>query len=403
MGIKAVKAKVVAKVKALVKKSPPTKGAPTKAAPVKAAGRGGASAEIVSFLPRPALEDPPIGALDLQVWRAGPVPIPKRDATPLPSGDFIIEGYTVSFGEDDGEVIIQDAKGKKLKSVPPKLRKTDDYQSLMRGRKDDRARGRRARRVLEDRMISGSPISAAEVAWLVEDAAFAELLQGLVLVPRGGPNGKQASAQSGVLASWDASRGLGFLPLDYDARWTGWLDVEIAHPMKLGDVTPWQDLLVDLGMQQGLVQVFREVKGVPLAQRNLTASSLLSNRETRSASAIERVLIESGWIARRGRARRTLSLRTDAGISSVEAWFDYGEYYMPSDSTTTGDFGFASIPGNKPLKFSMVPEVLVSEAIRSLEVALAQAGATKDEDDSEDGEGEAGESEDGEGGDSDDD
>ncbi|MDB4994521.1 MAG: hypothetical protein JWM74_1953 [Myxococcaceae bacterium] len=398
--IKAIKSKLAGK-----KKAPAAKAAPAKAPPSKAAkaGKGGASAEMLSFLPRPALEDPPIGALDLQVWRAGPVPIPKRDATPLPSGDFVIEGYTVSFGEDDGEVIIQDAKGKRLKSVPPKLRKTDDYQSLMRGRKDDRARGRRARRVLEDRMISGSPISAAEVAWLVEDAAFAELLQGLVLVPRGGANGKQAAAQSGVLASWDASRGLGFLPLDYDARWTGWLDVEIAHPMKLGDVTPWQDLLVDLGMQQGLVQVFREVKGVPLAQKNLTASSLLSNRETRSASAIERVLIESGWIARRGRARRTLSLRTDAGIVGVEAWFDYGEYYMPSDSTTTGDFGFASIPGNKPLKFSMVPEVLVSEAIRSLEVALAQAGATKDEDDSEDGEGEDGEGEDGEGGDSDDD
>jgi predicted DNA-binding WGR domain protein len=333
-------------------------------------------------LPNPALEDPAVPGLDLAVFRPGPVPQPERDPTPFPSGDFVVEGYSLSFGDDD-EVIVTDAKGKRLKSVPDKLRKNEDYQSLMRGRKDDRARERRARRVLEERMISGTALSAEEIAWLVLDDAFSPLLKGLIVQPVG------RAQDAGLLLGWDEKKGLGLLPADYDAKWIGWQPVELAHPMKLGDVTTWQDLLVDLADQQALVQAFREVRTVPVAQRKLTESSLLSGRETSSAGTIERVLIEEGWIARRGNARRKMQLRTAEGVTAVEAWFDYGEYYMPMEPTTTGSFGFVDVKTGKALKFNEVPEVLVSEAIRSLEVCLAQSGAKKDAD--QENEGEAGE------------
>jgi hypothetical protein len=280
----------------------------------------------------------------------------------------------------------------------------------MRGRKDDRARARRARRVLEDRMIAGTQLSADEVAWLVDDEAFAPLLKGLLVAPKAAPG----AAPAGLLIGWDKDRGLGLLPIDYDARWVGWIDAEIVHPMKLGDVMPWQDLLIDLGLQQGLVQIFRELKTVPAAQRNLTESSMLSGRDTRSAAVIERALGEEGWTTRRGMARRKLSLHTAEGVHAVEAWFDYGECYMPSDPTTTGAFGFfgagtststlgapgrltaPSAPNPKPLKLLTVPAVLLSETIRSLEVALAEAGAKKEEgSDDEEGAGEDGHGEDG--------
>jgi hypothetical protein len=101
-------------------------------------------------------------------------------------------------------------------------------------------------------------------------------------------------------------------------------------------------------------------------------------------------------------ARRTLSLHAEGAVHTVEAWFDYGECYMPSDPTTTGAFGFSTWAGDrrsssspaaprarKPLKLDAVPGVLLSETIRSLEVALAEAGAKKDEG-NEDEEGEGG-------------
>jgi predicted DNA-binding WGR domain protein len=344
-----------------------------------AAAKPAAAAKAPPGPPAPALDDPPVVGLDLEPWRSGPLPVPERDETPLPTGDFVACGYTIAFGEDD-EVLITDAKGKKLKSVPAKLRATDDYQSLMRGRKDDRGRGKRARRVLEERMISGSPIGAAEIAWLVHDDAFADLLKGLIVVPKG--------SAPVLLLGWEESRGLGVLPLDYDARWIGWHDLQIPHPIHLEGVTAWQDVLVELGLSQALVQAFREIKTVPAAQRNLYECTMLANRETRSAAAVERILMDDGWITRRGHAKRTLTLREGETPVTVEAWFDYGEYYMPSDETTTGAFGVNDERG-RPLKMSDVPKVLLGEIIRSLEVALAQAGAKKDGDDDESDEGES--------------
>lgn len=380
----------------------PAKGKGSKASPAAAAAPAKASKAPKLDLPDPALADPDVKGLDLTVWRKADVPQPESDPTPFPPGGFVIEGYTLSFGDGE-EVVVTDPKGKKLKSVPPKLRQNEDYQALMRGRKDDRARTKRAKRVLEDRMITGASLGAEELAWLVQDDAFAPMLKGLLVVPVG------PARDAGLLVNWDDKKGLGLLPQDHDARWHGWSDVEVVHPMKAGDMTAWQDLLVDLSLQQLLVQAFREVRTVPASQRLLTESGQLSGRECRSASSVERSLMEEGWRCRRGRARRKLSLRTDDGVIAVEAWFDYGEFYMPSDPTTSGSFGFLTATG-KEMPFKDVPPVLLSEAIRSLELCLAQAGAAKDEEEEgeeeseeEKAEGEEGEDADAEKSDDDDD
>lgn len=376
--------------------TPEAKPAAGKKATLAPAAAPAATKKKGPGLPTPALEDPPVPGLDLVQFRAGPLPIPERDPTPFPSGDFLIEGYSISFGDGD-EVVVTDPKGKKLKSVPPKLRKTEDYQALMRGRKDDRARERKARRVLEDRMISGAPFSADEISWLAEDDAFAPLIKGTIVHPVGEPR------EAGLLLTVDPKKGLGVLPLDYDAKWLGARDVIMPHPMSLGDVMPWQDLLVDVSMQQALVQAFREVRKVPTAQRKLTESAMLANRETRAASTVERNLMEEGWVVRRGMARRRLTLRVEDKVVSVEAWFDYGEFYEPSEGTTTGNFGFNGGETGRPIKFLEVPDVLISEAVRSIELCLAKSGAKKDEDAEEDeaAEGEDGEAGEGGGGDDD--
>lgn len=370
-------------------------GKAARSAAAAAAEEAKAEAEAAG-LPAPALEDPPAPGLDLTVFRSGPIPAPEPDSAPFEPGDFVIQGYTLSFTEE-GEIVVTDARGRRLRSVPDKLRKDEGYQALMRGRKDDRARGRRARRVLEERMISGAAFAADEIAWLVEDDAFAPLLKALLVAPvgRGGRGGSVGDAGDeappGLLVAWDRERGLGLLPLDYDARWVGWVDVELVHPMKLAEVVPWQDLLVDLGLQQLLPQAFRELRALPPAQRAQVESSWLSGRDTRSAAIIERALGEEGWVARRGMARRALSTRAGDAVHTVEAWFDYGEYYLPSDPTTTGALGFVTPGARRPIRLGEVPGVLFSEAIRSLEVALAQAGAKKGEADEDEEDGEGGE------------
>lgn len=333
-------------------------------------------------LPTLALEDPPVDGLDLSTWLSEPLPIPTPDTSPFESTDLVIEGYTLSFGDDD-EIIVNDSKGKKLKTVPAKLRNHEEYQALMRGRKDERSRGRKARRMLEDRMIIGNLFLKEEIHWFTLDRAFAPFLKGILI--RSKPNPRDL----GILVQWNETRGLGIVPLDYDARWIGWEEVEIMHPIQIESMEPWQDLLVDLGLKQELVQLFRELKSIPKVQLDLTESSMLANRETRSGSAIERSLLEEGWVVRRGTARRVMQTKLSheqasesAILTKVEAWFDYGgDYYIPFESTTTGSFGFHEILTHKPVSFRKVHPILISETIRSLEVALAQAGATKENED----------------------
>lgn len=327
-----------------------------------------------------SLDDPPVPGLDLDPFRPGPLPLPGPDpdlATPDTSGFpdgrgsaiAVIEGYVLSFDEND-RAVVTDPDGRLLRTVPLKIRRSEEYQAIVRGRKDDRARGARARRALEERMISGESICAQDIAWLVEDDAFASHMRGLIVLP----GGTAAVHNAGVLLSWDSARGLGLLPLDYDARWIGWTAIQILHPLELTDPSAWQDLLLDLTLEQPLPQAFREIRGIPLSEHHLTQSTLLSGRTTRSALAMERALFEEGWIPRRGNARRRLSVRTDCAAAMVTAWFDYGEFNAPTDPTRTGTLGFLRAPSREPIPLGAVPQVLLSEAIRSLEVCLAQAG-----------------------------
>src|SRR5262245_3519272 len=131
------------------------------------------------------LDDPPVPGLDLDPFRPGALPIPSPDAELVPpdapalsdrrGGATVIEGYVLSFDEGD-RAIVTDPDGRLLRTIPRKIRRSERYQAIVRGRKDDRARGVRARRALEERMISGEPICAEDLAWFLEDDAFATRL-----------------------------------------------------------------------------------------------------------------------------------------------------------------------------------------------------------------------------------
>lgn len=331
-------------------------------------------------LPRPALDDPEVPGLTLVRFEAHPLPVPHVSAAAADTtheAGIVIEGYRLLVEPKEGggdEVVVIDPKGKRLKSVPAKVKKSDSYQTMMRGRKDDRLRPRRARFAIENRMVAGLPFTAEEMAWLSQDLAYGPHLRGLIFAPEG-----QSEASMGVIVRFDEQRGLGLVPLDYDSRWVPFSEGLIPHPIRMPSLSDWQDLIIDLGLEQPIPQVFRELRRVQHAERRLKESSLLAGGETRSAAAIERLLMEAGWTVKRGLARRKLSARVDARPAQVEAWFDYGEFYTPDEPTFLGNFGFADVATKRRLTFEEVPEIIVSEAIRSLETCAAQAGAKKAE------------------------
>ena len=292
-------------------------------------------------------------------------PAPRAPA-PIPAPEPIlhtrIAGHLLSVGPG-GELRVTNARGEALRHVPAAVRKEEAYRALVRGRRDDRARAREALRDIEARMTSAEPIAGEALAWLLDDPVHAALLRNLVIASPGGV---------GLVWAWDGERGLGVVPLDYDARWLGWIDVELLHPARMPDLAAWRALLADLGVRQEIAQLSRERASLPPAELERTESLRLAGRTTRSAASIRLALAAEGFRTGPGLARRSFAHHDASGRTEMEAWFDPGRAPWPGDPCTSGAFGFRDRQG-VPLALSAVPAAVLHEAQRSIERALARA------------------------------
>ncbi|MDI1432281.1 DUF4132 domain-containing protein [Polyangium sorediatum] len=307
----------------------------------------------------------PLAALFPRRTSRAPAPVPARDpALPLSP---VIAGHVVSIGPRGELVVTPEGASSPLRRVPSAVRKDERYRALVRGRRAERARRYEATRLLEDRMISATPLRADELAWLLDDPLHASLLGHLVVTTR--PRDPGPPRDLALLWSWERARGLGVVPLDYDARWIGWTDVEIVHPARLPDVTPWRALLDDLGVKQALPQLFRDLRGVPDEELDSTESHVLARRLV-DAAALRRALADEGFCTGPGLATRTFV--HSPSDPNVSAWFDPGRPPWPRDAAYSGAFGFCD-PNGVALPFSSVPRPLVCEARASIDRALARA------------------------------
>ncbi|MDC3957225.1 DUF4132 domain-containing protein [Polyangium jinanense] len=294
-----------------------------------------------------------------------PAPIPTRDpALPLSP---VIAGHVVSLGPRGELIVTAEGASSPLRRVPSAVRKDERYRALVRGRRAERARRHEAARLLEDRMIRAAPVTADEIAWLLDDPLHASLLRHLVLATR--PRDPGPPRDLALLWTWDHARGLGVVPLDYDARWIGWTDVELVHPARLPDVGAWRALTNDLGVKQDLPQLFRDLRGVPDDELDRTESHALARRLV-DAAALRRALVDEGFSTGSGLATRNFVHQPSS--STVTAWFDPGRPPWPRDAAFSGPFGFCD-PKGDPLPFTAIPRPLVCEARASIDRALARA------------------------------
>ncbi|MDI1481651.1 DUF4132 domain-containing protein [Polyangium sp. y55x31] len=305
----------------------------------------------------------PVAALFPRRTALDPAPVPARDpALPLSA---VIAGHIVSLGPRGELVVTAEGASSPLRRVPSAVRKDERYRALVRGRRAERARRHEAARLLEERMIKAAPVTAGELAWLLDDPLHASLLRHLVIATRPQDSGPSLA----LLWTWDGARGLGVVPLDYDARWIGWTDVELVHPARLPDVAAWRALSEDLGVKQELPQLFRDLRGVPDDELDRTESHALGRRLI-DAAALRRALAEEGFSTGPGIATRTFV--HEPSNSTVVAWFDPGSPPWPRDVAFSGGFGFCGSNGAL-LPFAAIPWPLVCEAWASIERALARA------------------------------
>ncbi|MFF3911969.1 DUF4132 domain-containing protein [Streptomyces sp. NPDC001852] len=159
---------------------------------------------------------------------------------------------------DGGKVVCRNVSGRRLKSVPPKIADDPAVVGLRQLVEWLERHERQCLATAERWMVRSLPVPLAVVTRVWPDPAWQAALRDLVVT---GSDGQVA----GFLRDADPERGLGLVDLDGDTVRIAPDLVRIPHPVLLEDLQELREFAVELGVEQGAQQLFREVWHRPAA------------------------------------------------------------------------------------------------------------------------------------------
>ena len=107
-------------------------------------------------------------------------------------------------------------------------------------------------------MTRSLPVPSAVIAQLWADETWRALLHDAVIVPVSADGTRELGA-AGLLRDADVTKGLGVVDLDGESARLSAATVAVPHPVLLPDLDDLREFAADLGVEQSLVQLFREV------------------------------------------------------------------------------------------------------------------------------------------------
>ncbi|CAM5604805.1 DNA-binding protein OS=Streptomyces cyaneofuscatus OX=66883 GN=G3I52_11020 PE=4 SV=1 [Streptomyces cyaneofuscatus] len=163
----------------------------------------------------------------------------------VPAGD-----YEVAL--EAGKVVCRNGKGRRLKSVPAKLKEDPAVVGLRQLTEWLERHEGRCLTDVEQWMVRSLPVPTAVLAQVWPDPAWQAALRDVVVT---GADGGVA----GFLRDVDPDRGLGLVDLDGDTVRITPDVVSLPHPVLLDDLDDLREFAVELGVSQRVEQLFREV------------------------------------------------------------------------------------------------------------------------------------------------
>ncbi|GHH73296.1 DUF4132 domain-containing protein [Kitasatospora indigofera] len=260
-------------------------------------------------------------------------------------------GYEVAL-DAEGKVICRNAAGRLLKAVPPKLGDDPVVTGLRQLTEWLTAHRAGCLADVERWMVRSLPVPAAVVTAVWADEAWQEVLRDLVVT---GADGEVA----GFLRGADPERGLGLVDLDGDTVRLTAAEIRIPHPVLLEDLDDLREFAVELGVDQQVQQLYREVWHRPPGQ-DLTATSV----DTYAGGRYKELRELLGRCARLGYRVRggcaVVPVVEDGRQLEARLWVgDYYEY----DACETGSLSWTGTDG-KTLPVGEVGPVAWSEGMR---------------------------------------
>ncbi|MFD7644520.1 DUF4132 domain-containing protein [Kitasatospora sp. NPDC059795] len=272
--------------------------------------------------------------------------------------------YQVAL-EPDGKVACRNAAGRRLKTVPSKLKDDPAVVGLRQLAEWLAAHERQCLATAERWMVRSLPVPAAVIAAVWADETWRAVLRDLVVT---GADGSVA----GFLRDADPQRGLGVVDLDGDTVRLTDAEIRIPHPVLLEDLDELREFAAELGVAQQLQQLHREVWHRP-ADLEPAATQV----DTYAGGRYEELRELVGRCARLGyrvRGGYTTVPLVDGG-RTLEARVWVGDYY-DYDECETGGLGWAGTEG-RPVPLTEVGPVAWSEGMRM--AAALYAGRTLEE------------------------
>jgi hypothetical protein len=267
----------------------------------------------------------------------------------------------------DGKIRCRNKAGKTLRTVPSAL-KDDPTVVGLKQLLDWLARHEATCQAEVERwMVRSLPMPLPVLVQLWPDPAWQRSLKDLVVRPADEPD-----AEVGLLRAVDAEQGAGLVTLDGDTVWVDAAALSAPHPVLLPDLVELRGFVVDLGVEQVVPQLFREIYPRPddVDLRATQVSDWSGGRFAQLRHLTGRATSQ-GYAVRGGFAAQKIF---EAG-RTVEARFWVGSD-SPDAEAETGELGWID-DQSRPLPLAEVGPVAWSEGARM--AARIHAGRTVNE------------------------
>lgn len=278
-------------------------------------------------------------------------------------GEHIIDDITLTFTIDEnGKADILVAKnGKALKSIPAKLKKHETVLALTALKKTFTEQYRRAKKMFEEAMEDGTVFSMGEIRSLSAHPVVFPMLSKLVLMS--GDTFGFPSADGLINERNEAV----ILPDD--------APVSIAHPYHLYQNGVWQTyqrILFEKKIVQPFRQVFRELYVKTAEEAETMRSFRYAGNQINPAKTVS-ALKTRRWVADIENGLQKIYYKENlvAELYALADWFSPADIEAP----TLEFVAFADRKTGAPVKLADVPDVIFSEVMRDVDLAVSIAHA----------------------------
>ncbi len=255
------------------------------------------------------------------------------------------------------KVVCRAGAGKVLKSVPAALREAPVVVQLRQARQWLDRHDAACLREVADWMIRSLPVPSAVLAGVWVDASWQAALRDLVVAPVD-PDGTWRTADGGFLRD-AGTDGLGVVNLDGDSVRLATSRVVIPHPVLLDDLDDLREFAVDLGVSQGVLQLFRETWRKPeRREEQLAAIAAHEGGYYQQIRHVTTRALSHGYTVRGGLVSQRIW--EHGAVVDATIWVGEGD---PSMETETGPLRFVDRAGSA-VDYPDVGPVAWSEGVR---------------------------------------